>query len=252
MRQLVLLRHGQSVWNASNRFTGWTDVDLTPIGVEEALRAGHTLREANFSFDVAFTSLLKRAIRTLWLALEVLDCMWIPVEKSWMLNERHYGALQGFNKAELAERYGKEQVFQWRRSYTVHPPELAADDSRHPRHDPRYSRVDPEVLPAGESLQDALLRVTSCWQTSIVPRVQRGECVLVVAHGNSIRALVKYLDHVPDREVHGLYIPTGIPLVYEMDAHGQAQHRYYLGDPQIVRAATEAAARASQVGDPEE
>lgn len=247
MSRLVLLRHGQSIWNKSNIFTGWTDVDLTEHGVAEAHQAGRFLREAGFAFDVAYTSLLKRAVRTLWIVLDELDQMWIPVEKSWKLNERHYGALQGLNKDETADQYGSEQVFAWRRSYMVRPPALSPDDPRHPIHDPRYAHVDPAELPAGESLQDALLRVTACWEEEILPRLLNGERVLVVAHGNTLRALVKYLDRVPDEEVHGLSIPTGIPLVYSVDAQGAAQHRYYLGDPEVVRAATEAAARASQV-----
>lgn len=247
MTHLVLLRHGQSAWNQDNRFTGWVDVDLTNQGIKEAHRAGRFLRDAGFTFDVAFTSLQKRAIRTLWIVLDELDLLWIPVEKTWRLNERHYGALEGLNKAEMVDRYGKEQVFLWRRSYSVPPPALALDDPRHPRFDPRYAHVDPRELPAAESLENTLLRVLPCWQEDILPQIQRGKQVLVVAHGNSLRALVKYLDGLLDQDVAGLSIPTGIPMVYEINASLQPSHRSYIGDPEAVRVATEAAAKAAQV-----
>jgi 2,3-bisphosphoglycerate-dependent phosphoglycerate mutase len=244
---LVLLRHGQSAWNHENRFTGWTDIDLTNQGVAEARRAGRYLREHKVLFDVAFTSMLKRAIRTLWIALEELDQLWLPVEKTWRLNERHYGALQGLNKAEMVDRYGKEQVFRWRRSFRTRPPLLEADDPRHPRRDPRYAGVDADLLPAGESLEDTLLRVLPCWQNDILPRLRAGERVLVAAHGNSLRALVKYLDDIPDEKVHDLSIPTGIPVVYELDSSLHPLSRSYLGDPEVVKAAVAAASSASQV-----
>lgn len=247
MPDLVLLRHGQSAWNQDNRFTGWIDVDLTAPGIEEAHRAGRFLREAGLTFDVAYTSLLKRAIRTLWVALDELDQMWIPVEKTWRLNERHYGALQGLDKSEIADRYGKEQVFLWRRSFAVRPPAMAWDDPRHPRFDPRYATVDPQDLPSTESLQDTLLRVLPCWQNEILPHLAHHERVLVVAHGNSLRALVKYLDGISDEAVPVLNIPTGIPMVYELDRQLKPIRHYYVGDPEVVQAATEAAAKAAQV-----
>lgn len=242
MPTLVILRHGQSEWNRENRFTGWTDVDLTAQGIEEGRRAGRFLREAGFSFDVAYTSLLKRAIRTLWLVLEELDMLWLPVEKAWRLNERHYGALQGLDKAEMVDRFGKEQVFLWRRSYSAQPPPLAPDDPRHPRFDPRYAQVDPADLPATESLENTLARVLPCWQRVIVPRLQAGERVLVVAHGNSLRALIKYLDGIPDQDVAGLSIPTGIPILYKLNERLEPARRTYIGDPEIIRAAVEKAA----------
>ncbi len=247
MNNLVLLRHGLSEWNSENRFTGWVDVDLTAQGITEARLAGRFLREAGFAFDVAFTSLQKRAIRTLWIVLDELDEMWLPVEKTWRLNERHYGALEGLNKAEMVDRYGKERVFLWRRSYNVQPPPIAPDDPRHPRFDPRYAAVDPRDLPETESLEDTLQRVLPCWQNEILPRLLNGERVLVVAHGNSLRALVKYLDGIDDTIVPGLSIPTGIPMVYELDEKMAPVRRTYLGDPHTVRAATEAAKIAAQV-----
>jgi 2,3-bisphosphoglycerate-dependent phosphoglycerate mutase len=252
LNNLVLLRHGQSEWNSENRFTGWVDVDLTAQGIEEARQAGQFLREAGFAFDFAFTSLQKRAIRTLWIVLDELDEMWLPVEKTWRLNERHYGALEGLNKAEMVDRYGKEQVFLWRRSYTVQPPPIPSDDPRHPRFDPRYAAVDPRELPETESLADTLRRVLPCWQNEILPCLRNGERVLVVAHGNSLRALVKYLDGIEDRDVPGLSIPTGIPMVYELDEKMAPVRRAYLGDPRIVHKATEAAEKAAQVRGSEE
>jgi 2,3-bisphosphoglycerate-dependent phosphoglycerate mutase len=247
MAGLVLLRHGQSDWNHENRFTGWTDVDLTSRGVEEARRAGRYLRESGYTFEVAYTSMLKRAIRTLGIVLEEMDQLWLPVIKTWRLNERHYGALQGLNKAETADRFGKEQVFQWRRSFSTRPPALDENDPRHPRHDPRYVGLDPQLLPATESLEDALLRVLPCWQDEILPRLRGGERVLVAAHGNSLRALVKYLDDVPDEKVHDLSIPTGIPVVYELDETLHPASRSYLGDPGVVEEAVAAASSAAQV-----
>jgi 2,3-bisphosphoglycerate-dependent phosphoglycerate mutase len=245
---LVLLRHGQSAWNQANTFTGWMDVDLTAHGVHEARQAGKFLREAGLSFDLAYTSLLKRAIRSLWIALEELDQAWLPVIKDWRLNERHYGALQGLNKSEMAGRYGREQVFQWRRSYTVRPPALDPADPRHPSRDPRYQGIDPSRLPAGESLQDTLRRVLPCWEEEILPRLREGKRVLVVAHGNSLRALVKYLDAIPDEEVNALSIPTGIPIRYELDEEMRPVGRAYIGDAETVKAAVEAARKAAQVG----
>ncbi len=244
---LVLLRHGQSEWNSENRFTGWMDVDLTAQGIAEARLSGQFLCKAGFAFDVAFTSLQKRAIRTLWVVLDELDEMWLPVEKTWRLNERHYGALQGLNKAEMVDRYGREQVFLWRRSYSVQPPPISLDDPRHPRFDPRYAAADPRELPGTESLEDTLRRVLPCWQSAILPRLRNGERVLVVAHGNSLRALIKYLDGIEDKDVPRLSIPTGIPIVYELDEQLMPVSRTYLGDPDIVQRATEAAAKAAQV-----
>ncbi|HET9299087.1 MAG TPA: 2,3-diphosphoglycerate-dependent phosphoglycerate mutase, partial [Candidatus Polarisedimenticolaceae bacterium] len=227
MRQLVLLRHGQSTWNLENRFTGWTDVDLTPDGVAEAQRAARLLQEEGFSFDEAYTSVLKRAIRTLWIVLDGMDLMWIPVTRDWRLNERHYGALQGLNKAEMAEKYGAEQVLQWRRSYATPPPPLSTADARHPSHDRRYAEVPPTALPRSESLADTVARFLPAWNEVIAPRVRAGRRVLLAAHGNSLRALVKYLDGISEEEIVGLNIPTGIPLVYELDNDLRpVTHRY--------------------------
>jgi 2,3-bisphosphoglycerate-dependent phosphoglycerate mutase len=239
---MVLLRHGESVWNRENRFTGWTDVGLSERGVEEAREAARLLGEGGFVFDVAFTSVLKRAIKTLWLVLEDMDLMWIPVHGSWRLNERHYGALQGLNKAETAERHGEEQTRLWRRSYDVRPPPLAADDPRHPRSDPRYARLRPEEIPATECLKDTVERFLPYWHDTIAPRIRAGERVLVAAHGNSLRALVKYLDGISDDAILGLNIPTGIPLVYELHDDLRPIRSVYLGDPAAVRRATEAVA----------
>ncbi|HMN60306.1 MAG TPA: 2,3-diphosphoglycerate-dependent phosphoglycerate mutase [Anaerolinea sp.] len=243
MIKLVLLRHGQSTWNLENRFTGWTDVDLSEQGLQEAHEGGRLLREAGFTFDMAFTSVLKRAIRTLWIALDELDQMYIPIENAWELNERHYGNLQGLNKAEMAEKFGAEQVLLWRRSYNVPPPPLDLNDQRHPRFDPRYAKVDPAVLPACESLELTLRRVLPYWESQIVPRLKRGEKLLIAAHGNSLRALVKHLDHIPDDEIVELNIPTGIPLVYELDDDLKPITHYYLGDPEKAKAAAEAVAK---------
>lgn len=240
---LVLVRHGQSLWNLENRFTGWTDVDLTDIGKEEARLAGQQMLAEKFTFDFVFTSVLKRAIRTLWIILDEMDLMWLPVERAWQLNERHYGALQGLNKAETAAKYGNEQVHIWRRSYATPPPALSLDDPRHPRFDPRYSKVDPVLLPSTESLKMTLERVMPYWNEKIVPRLKAGEKILIVAHGNSLRALVKYLDQISDEDITELNIPTGIPLAYQLDDQLNVISRRYLADEEAVKAAAEAVAR---------
>jgi 2,3-bisphosphoglycerate-dependent phosphoglycerate mutase len=242
MRQLVLLRHGESTWNRENRFTGWTDVDLTDQGVAEAKSAGRTLRENGFVFDVAHTSLLKRAIRTLWLVLDDMDLMWIPVYRSWRLNERHYGALQGLNKAETAAKFGDQQVLIWRRSYDVPPPALEPGDPRHPGKDPRYASLDPAELPLTECLKDTVARFLPYWHETIAPSVVSGQRVIVAAHGNSLRALVKYLDGIGDAEIVGLNIPTGVPLVYELSDDLKPLRHYYLGDAEKVAQAVQAVA----------
>jgi len=225
--RLVLLRHGESTWNRENRFTGWTDVDLSPAGIEEARAGARQIKAAGLDFDLAFTSVLKRAIRTLWLTLDELDRLWLPVEKSWRLNERHYGALQGLNKAQMAAKFGEEQVLVWRRSYDVPPPALAADDPRYEAKDPRYAGVE---VPRTECLKDTVARVIPYWNSAIAPAVRAGRRVLVAAHGNSLRALVKHLDKIGDAEIVGLNIPTGIPLVYELDDALRPSKHYYLGD----------------------
>jgi 2,3-bisphosphoglycerate-dependent phosphoglycerate mutase len=240
---LVLLRHGESTWNKENRFTGWTDVGLTEGGAEEAARAGRLLREEGYDFDVVHTSLLKRAIVTLQLALEEMDRLWLPVRRSWRLNERHYGALQGLDKKETAERHGKEQVFTWRRSYDVPPPALEESDERHPRFDTRYRDLPPELLPATECLADVVDRALPYWYDFIVSDLRAGRRVLIAAHGNSLRALVKHLDGVSDDEIPQLNIPTGIPLVYELDERMQARRHFYLGDPEEARNRAEAVAK---------
>ncbi len=234
MHKIVLLRHGESDWNRENRFTGWTDVDLSAKGVEEARVGGRLLKAEGYSFDVAFTSVLRRAIKTLWLALEEMDRMWIPVEHSWRLNERHYGALQGLNKAETAAKFGEAQVLAWRRSYDTPPPPLDKGDPRYPGGDPRYAGLDEPELPLTECLKDTVARVMPFWNGSIAPAVRAGRCVIVAAHGNSLRALVKYLDGVSDADIVGLNIPTGIPLVYELDAALIPLRHYYLGDQEEV------------------
>jgi len=246
MYKIVLLRHGESDWNRENRFTGWTDVDLSEKGVAEATQAGVLLKEAGFTFDMAFTSVLKRAIRTLWLVLDGMDLMWIPVYRSWRLNERHYGALQGLNKAETAEKFGEEQVKLWRRSYDVPPPALAVDDPRYPGKDPRYADVGPLYLPLSECLKDTVARFLPYWFETIVPAIKSGHKVMIVAHGNSLRALVKYLDNVSDEEIIGLNIPTGIPLVYELDEQMKPIRHYYLGNPDDVAAAMQAVANQAK------
>lgn len=227
---LVLLRHGESDWNRENRFTGWTDVDLSPAGVKEARAAGELLHADGFRFDLAFTSVLKRAIRTLWLTLDVMDLMWIPVEKSWRLNERHYGALQGLNKAETAAKFGDAQVLTWRRSYDTPPPALEPGDPRHAGGDPRYASLAPQELPLTECLKDTVARVMPYWDSAIAPSIRAGRRVLIAAHGNSLRALVKYLDRMGDAEIVGLNIPTGVPLVYELDASLKPLRHRYLGN----------------------
>jgi 2,3-bisphosphoglycerate-dependent phosphoglycerate mutase len=230
MYRLLLLRHGKSIWNKENRFTGWTDVGLTDRGLEEARHAGRLMLGEGFRFDLAFTSVLKRAIKTLWVALEEMELMWIQVQNSWRLNERHYGALQGANKAETAERYGAEQVLLWRRSYSVRPPALTPDDERYPGRDPRYARLRREEIPLTESLKDTVERVLPYWHETIAPAIRAGERVLIVSHGNSLRALVKYLDRMSDDAITGLNIPTGIPLVYELNDDLTPIRHYYLGD----------------------
>jgi len=246
MQRIVLLRHGESVWNKENRFTGWTDVGLTQQGVDEARRAGETLKAAGFIFDEAHTSVLKRSIKTLWLALEAMDLMWIPVRQSWRLNERHYGALQGLNKAETAAKYGEGQVLLWRRSYDVPPPALARDDARHARGDPRYAGLSEAELPLTECLKDTVARFLPYWNGEVAPAVRRGARVLIAAHGNSLRALIKYLDRVSDRDIVDLNIPTGIPLVYELDSELQPVRHYYLGDPAEADARGQAVANQAR------
>jgi 2,3-bisphosphoglycerate-dependent phosphoglycerate mutase len=246
MHKLVLLRHGESVWNRENRFTGWTDVDLSERGREEAQEAGRLLKEGGYVFETAFTSVLKRAIRTLWYSLDALDLMWIPVEKSWRLNERHYGRLQGLNKAETAQKHGEDLVKIWRRSYDIPPPPLEADDERHPSRDPRYASLDPKELPLAESLKDTVARFLPHWHQVIAPTIASGRRVIIAAHGNSLRALVKYLDNVSEKDILELNIPTGIPLVYELDDALQPVSHYYLGDPAAAAAA--AARVAAQAG----
>ncbi len=248
MTALVLLRHGESTWNRENRFTGWTDVDLSDRGRDEALTAGRLLCDGGYTFDVAYTSVLKRAIRTLWIALDAMDLMWIPVEKSWRLNERHYGALQGLNKAETAARHGEAQTKIWRRSYDVPPPVLTPDDQRNPARDPRYASLAPGELPLAESLKDTVARFLPYWHETIAPAVASGRRVLVAAHGNSLRALVKYLDQISDADIVELNIPTGIPLVYELDDRLRPIRRRYLGDPEAAKAA---AARVAAQSRPE-
>ena len=239
MYKLVLLRHGESTWNKENRFTGWTDVDLSDRGREEAAEAGRLLKKGGYAFDQAYVSVLKRAIRTLWITLDGLDEMWIPVEKSWRLNERHYGALQGLNKAETAARHGDAQVLIWRRSYDIPPPPLAADDERHPSHDARYAGLAPTALPLTESLKETVARFLPYWHETIAPSIKAGKRVIVAAHGNSLRALVKYLDNIAESDIVELNIPTGIPLVYELDAELRPLRHYYLGDAAAAAAAAE-------------
>jgi 2,3-bisphosphoglycerate-dependent phosphoglycerate mutase len=242
MKKVILLRHGESVWNKENRFTGWTDVDLTAKGVDEAGKAGELMRDAGLVFDLAHTSVLRRAIKTLWLALERMDLMWIPVLHSWRLNERHYGALQGLNKAETAAKFGDAQVLAWRRSYDVPPPALSADDPRCPGNDPRYRGLAPNQVPFTECLKDTVARVLPYWNQAIAPDIRAGKRVLIAAHGNSIRALVKYLDKVSDEDIVGLNIPTGVPLVYELDDVLKPLRHYYLGDAAEVEKAMQAVA----------
>ena len=246
MLKLVLLRHGQSTWNHENRFTGWTDVDLSEKGMSEAREAARTLSGAGYTFDLAYTSVLKRAIRTLWIALDEMDLMWIPVHRSWRLNERHYGALQGLNKRETTERHGLEQVQIWRRSYATRPPAIADDDERFPGKDPRYGSLDPSDLPLSECLKDTVERFLPYWRETIAPEVRAGKRVLIAAHGNSLRALVKFLDEISDDSIADLNIPTGVPLVYELEDDLTPIRHYYLGDPEAVAKATKAVAAQLQ------
>ncbi|HEX6550201.1 MAG TPA: 2,3-diphosphoglycerate-dependent phosphoglycerate mutase [Gammaproteobacteria bacterium] len=242
MTKLVLLRHGLSQWNKENRFTGWTDVDLAAEGVAEAHEAARLLKEGGYSFDVAYTSVLKRAIRTLWTVLDDMDQMWIPVYRDWRLNERHYGALQGLDKAETAQKFGEDQVKVWRRSYDTPPPALEASDPRHPKHDPRYRELAASDLPATECLKDTVARFVPYFEQTILPAIKSGKRVIIAAHGNSLRALVKYLDNIGDDEIVELNIPTAIPLVYEFDSNFKPVKHYYLGDPEKVAAAANAVA----------
>jgi 2,3-bisphosphoglycerate-dependent phosphoglycerate mutase len=249
--KLVLLRHGESEWNLANRFTGWTDVPLSDQGIQEAHRAGHLLRAAGYVFDEAHTSVLKRAIQTLWIVVEELDLMWLPVHRSWRLNERHYGALQGLNKKETAQEFGSEQVLRWRRGYDVRPPALSLDDERHPRCDPRYAHLQPDELPATESLKDTLERVLPYWHEVIAPTLKQERRILISAHGNSLRALVKYLDHISDEEIPTLNIPTGFPLIYELDQNLNAQEHYYLGDVEQIEESISSVAAQAAIGQEE-
>jgi 2,3-bisphosphoglycerate-dependent phosphoglycerate mutase len=243
MHKLVLIRHGESEWNKQNRFTGWKDIDLSEKGLTEAHSAGKLLKQEGYTFDEAYTSVLKRAIRTLWIILDEMDLMWIPETKSWMLNERHYGALQGLNKAEMAAEFGEEQVQKWRRSFDIPPGPLEPDDPRYLGNDPRYASIDPANFPKTECLKDTVARVVPYFQYEIAPKIQEGKRLIVAAHGNSLRALVKFLDNVSDDQITQLNIPTGIPLVYELDGQLKPQKHYYLGDPDAVRAAQDAVAR---------
>lgn len=243
MIKLVLLRHGESVWNKENRFTGWTDVDLSKKGLEEAKQAGQLLREHGFVFDIAYTSVLKRAIRTLWIVLDQMDLMWIPVHNSWRLNERHYGALQGLNKSETAAKYGEQQVHIWRRSYDIQPPPLEPSDQRYPGNDPRYRSLQKSDIPLTECLKDTVMRFLPYWHDVIAPTIKMGKRVIIVAHGNSLRSLVKYLDNISDEAIVELNIPTGIPLVYELDDELKPIRNYYLGNPDAVKKAMESVAK---------
>ena len=247
MKKLVLLRHGESTWNRENRFTGWTDVDLSPKGAAEAKRAGEVLKKEGFVFDAAFTSVLKRAVRTLWIALDEMDLMWIPVYNSWRLNERHYGALQGLNKSEMAAKYGEEQVLIWRRSYDIRPPALKKTDERSPANDPRYEGLAKKDIPLTECLKDTVARFLPYWRETIAPVVKSGKRVIIAAHGNSLRALVKHLDNISDKDITALNIPTGLALVYELDDKLKPIRSYYIGDPEEVKKATEAVANQGKV-----
>jgi 2,3-bisphosphoglycerate-dependent phosphoglycerate mutase len=240
--KVVLLRHGESFWNRENRFTGWTDVDLSERGIVEAKQAGEDLKKEGFTFDLAFTSVLKRAIRTLWIVMDELDLMWIPVVNSWRLNERHYGALQGLNKSETAAKFGEQQVHIWRRSYDIPPPALEEQDPRYPGNDPRYRELKKDELPLTECLKDTVNRFLPYWHQTIAPEIRKGKKVIIAAHGNSLRALVKYLDNISDDEIVGLNIPTGMPLVYELDSELKPMKSYYLGDPEAVEKAMQAVA----------
>ncbi|MFV0388901.1 MAG: 2,3-diphosphoglycerate-dependent phosphoglycerate mutase [Pyrinomonadaceae bacterium] len=248
MKKLVLIRHGQSEWNKTNRFTGWTDVDLTEQGRDEATTAGRLLKEEGFEFDLAFTSVLTRAIRTLNIVLDEMNTLWLPVRKSWRLNERHYGNLQGLNKSEMAEKFGEDQVLIWRRSYDVPPPPINVDDERNPRNDRRYSSLYDTEIPLTECLKDTVARVVPYWNDEIVPRIDEGKRLIIAAHGNSLRALVKHLDAISDEEIVKLNIPTGVPLVYELDDNLRPLDKYYLGDQEAIRAAEEAVANQGKAG----
>jgi len=247
MAQIVLLRHGESLWNRENRFTGWTDVDLSEKGIEEAGEAGVHLKDAGFTFDIAYTSVLKRAVRTLWIVLDAMDLMWIPVQRDWRLNERHYGALQGLNKSETAKAYGEDQVLVWRRSFDVQPPPLETTDPRYPGHDPRYEHLKESELPKTECLKDTVHRFLPFWNHTIAPGIRQGRKVLIVAHGNSLRALVKHLDQISDDQIVHLNIPTGIPLVYELDASLKPVKSFYLGDPEAVKKAMAVVAKQGRI-----
>ena len=247
MKQVVLLRHGESIWNKENRFTGWTDVDLSEKGIKEAEGAGQVLKKEGFIFDIAFTSVLKRAVRTLWIVLDEMDLMWIPVYNSWRLNERHYGALQGLNKSEMAAKFGEERVLIWRRSYDIRPPALEKDDERSPANDARYSDLDRKDIPLTECLKDTVARFLPYWHKQIAPVIKSGKRVIISAHGNSLRALVKYLDNIPDDRIVNLNIPTGLPLVYELSDELKPVKSYYIGDPEEVKKATEAVANQGRV-----
>ncbi|MBA4371797.1 MAG: 2,3-diphosphoglycerate-dependent phosphoglycerate mutase [Thermodesulfovibrio sp.] len=248
MIKLVLLRHGESTWNKENRFTGWTDVDLSEKGIEEATKAGRLLQDEGYEFDVAFTSLLKRAIRTLWLATDAMDLLWVPVIRAWELNERHYGALQGLNKAETSAKYGDDQVLIWRRSFDIPPPPLEKSDERYPGHDKRYRGLREDQLPLTESLKETIARCIPYWNANIVPMLQSGKRVLITAHGNSLRALVKHLDNIPDAEIVKLNIPTGVPLVYELSDDLKPIKSYYLGDPEEIKKAAQKVADQGKAG----
>lgn len=237
MYKLVLLRHGESIWNKENKFTGWTDVDLSEKGIREAHEAAQSLQEEGFTFDIAFTSVLKRAIRTLWIVMDDMDMMWLPVERSWRLNERHYGALQGLNKKETADKFGEKQVLVWRRSYDTRPPALTEEDPRYPGNNPMYAHVPKKDLPLTECLKDTVERFIPYWKNSIIPAIKENKKVIIAAHGNSLRALVKYLDKISDEEIVDLNIPTGIPLIYELDDDLNALNHYYLGDQEKIRQA---------------
>ncbi|MBI0414522.1 MAG: 2,3-diphosphoglycerate-dependent phosphoglycerate mutase [Nitrosospira sp.] len=241
MKKLVLLRHGESIWNKENYFTGWTDVDLSSRGFEEAKNSGRLLREGNFTFDIAYTSVLKRAIRTLWITLDEMDRMWLPVNSSWRLNERHYGALQGLNKTETAAKYGEKQILIWRRSYDIRPPALDLNDPRHPRYEPQYRDLNKQDIPLTESLEDMTTRFLPYWNNTILPMVKSGQRVIIVAHGNSLRALVKHLDNISNLDILSLNIPTGIPLVYEFENDMTPIRHYYLGDQAKIKKASQIA-----------
>ncbi|MBU2044188.1 MAG: 2,3-diphosphoglycerate-dependent phosphoglycerate mutase [Candidatus Omnitrophica bacterium] len=246
MIKLVLLRHGESIWNLENRFTGWTDVGLSEKGTKEAHEGAKWLKKEGFTFDIAYTSVLKRAISTLWIVLEDMDLMWIPVERSWRLNERHYGALQGLNKLEMVQKFGEEQVLIWRRSYDIQPPALKIDDPRSPAKDPRYKDLKPQDIPLTECLKDTVNRFLPCWHEQITPALKNGKKVIIAAHGNSLRALVKYLDQIREEDIVKLNIPTGIPLVYELDDSLKPIKHYYLGDPEAIKQAIDSVAKQTK------